>query len=64
MNHQNGTGPKASHRRNSSQHAPSYEIPSCALISVEHPFIINDVGKAIDSLGGFASVQEVSDDIY
>lgn len=64
MDHLNGIRERASYYRDSSQYAPSYDIPSRTLVSIEHPFIINDARKAIDSLGGFSNLQEVSDYIY
>lgn len=64
MDHLNGNRERPSYYRDSSQYAPSYDIPLQTLVSIEHPFIINDVRKAIDSLGGFSNLQEVGDDIY
>ena len=34
------------------QSAPWYSVPTSAIASVEHPFIIHNVAKAVDSLGG------------
>lgn len=43
----------------SSQRAPSYHVPQLSVVSVEHPFIIRNVGKAIDMLGGLPRVNSV-----
>lgn len=51
------------YRQDSSRYAPSYNIPSSALVDIEHPFIINDMEKAIDSLGGASNVLAVSKSI-
>lgn len=43
----------------SPQNAPSFTIPPRFLVAIEHPFIIEDVDKAIESLGGTSTVHAV-----
>lgn len=40
--------------------APFHSIPPRRLVSVEHPAVIQDVDKAIDTLQGNAGVSKVS----
>lgn len=42
-----------------SRAAPSYAVPSHQIISVEHPCIVNDVSKALQTLGGSSNVSKV-----
>ncbi|KAI4155575.1 MAG: hypothetical protein LQ340_000909 [Diploschistes diacapsis] len=44
--------PASSH----SELAPYYPVPACRLVSVEHPFDIRNVARAIESLGGSKGV--------
>ena len=39
--------------------APFYNVPCCAVTSVEHPFVIKNVTKAVESLGGPDGVVKV-----
>lgn len=39
--------------------APSYNIPSRQLISVEHPAVIRNIDKAIDTLQGNTGMNKV-----
>ena len=39
--------------------APWYLVPSRTIVSVEHPFIVKDVSKAVESLGGSKAVGKV-----
>lgn len=39
--------------------APWYEIPSHELVSVEHPCIVNDIEKGIETLQGAPGISEV-----
>ena len=43
-----------------SSYAPWYTIPRQPIVSVEHPFIINDVDKGLATLGSPRKLQEVS----
>lgn len=47
--------PASSH----SELAPYYPVPACRLVSVEHPFDIRNVARAIESLGGSKGVGKV-----
>lgn len=53
-----------SYQQNSRQYAPSFNLPSCALVSIEHPFIVNDLEKAISSLGGTSNVHSVCSYVF
>jgi general transcription factor 3C polypeptide 5 (transcription factor C subunit 1) len=44
-----------------SETAPWYNVPSKPLVGVEHPFIIKDISKAIESLGNSVNVEKVRD---
>ena len=44
----------------SSSCAPWYHIPRKSIVSVEHPFIIQNIDKGVESLGGVAKLQAVS----
>jgi hypothetical protein len=39
--------------------APWFLVPSRPVVSVEHPFIVKDVAKAVESLGGSKAVGKV-----
>ena len=39
--------------------APLYDVPVGTIVSVEHPFIIENVFKGIETLGGSSKIQEV-----
>lgn len=43
----------------SSTYAPWYNVPSKPIVSVEHPFIIKNINKGIESLGGPHKLQRV-----
>ena len=43
----------------SSRAAPWYCVPQRAIVSIEHPFIVNDVSKVVETLGGPNSVAKV-----
>ncbi len=43
----------------SSRFAPWYEMPDQLVVNVEHPYIIKNIGRGIESLGGEAKVQKV-----
>ena len=43
----------------SASYAPWYDVPSRSFISVEHPFIIKDIERGINSLGGPDNLEEV-----
>lgn len=45
--------------RESSKYAPSYGLPHHALISIEHPFIIRNIDKGIQTLGGLQKMKAV-----
>lgn len=49
----------AMRHRESAKYAPSYNLPHLALISVEHPFIIKDIDKGIQTLGGLQKMKTV-----
>lgn len=40
--------------------APWYPVPSQDIVCVEHPCIVKNVDKAIDTLQGYAGISEVS----
>lgn len=42
-----------------SSYAPWYDVPRKPIISVEHPFIIQNVDKGVASLGGARDLSEV-----
>lgn len=42
-----------------SRTAPSYPIPSRRIVTVEHPAIIKNVDKAIDTLRGNTGISKV-----
>jgi general transcription factor 3C polypeptide 5 (transcription factor C subunit 1) len=44
----------------SSRTAPFYNIPSRQIVSIEHPAIIKNVDKAIETLQGSAGIVKVS----
>ena len=44
----------------SSKSAPSYPVLSQAIVSVEHPFIIKDLSKAMEKLGQPQELADVS----
>lgn len=58
-----GTRISLDHEKNTypsrSSHAPWYNVPQRSVVSVEHPFIIRNVGKAVESLGGSPKMQDV-----
>jgi general transcription factor 3C polypeptide 5 (transcription factor C subunit 1) len=41
-----------------SKHAPRYAVPNTNIIAVEHPFLVKNVERAIDILGGPATVAD------
>ena len=43
--------------------APTFEIPPQSLINIEHPFIIQNISRAVDSLGGLSAIQAVRDSV-
>lgn len=45
--------------REASQYAPWYDLPRTVLVSIEHPFIIQNVDKAVNMLGGFPKLKSV-----
>ena len=49
----------AMRHQESSGFAPSYSLPHVALVSVEHPFIIKNVDKGIQTLGGLQKMKAV-----
>ena len=44
----------------SSRAAPWYGIPSHSLVTVEHPFVVKDVDKAVAMLRGGDQISKVS----
>lgn len=40
-------------------HAPWFTVPKQPIVTVEHPFIINNVDKGLATLGGPRKLQEV-----
>lgn len=59
MDQQRHQEPDSVMDQQSSQHAPSYRVPQLPVVSVEHPFIIRNVGKAIEMLGGLPGINSV-----
>ena len=43
----------------SSQPAPSYQVPARSVVSVEHPYIVKNVSKGIEMLGGPDAITEM-----
>ena len=43
----------------SSQHAPLFHVPQLSVVSVEHPFIIRNMDKAMEMLGGLPGINPV-----
>lgn len=39
--------------------APWLTIPRIPVVGVEHPFLITDINRAIDSLGGSSKIETV-----
>jgi len=54
-----GMGGRAMHNLSPPNSAPWYLVPSRPIVSVEHPFIVKDVAKAVESLGGSKAVGKV-----
>lgn len=48
--------------RNAQDTAPKYDVPGVKLIAVEHPFLVKNVHKAIQTLGGDTGVAKLVDD--
>lgn len=44
--------------------APVYEVPSRHIVSVEHPAIIKNVDKAIETLQGDAGIAKVNPETH
>lgn len=51
--------PQRSYERSSARFAPWYSVPSEAVVSVEHPGIIKNVEKGIQTLGGYTKAEKV-----
>lgn len=45
--------------RRESRTAPFYSVPPRRLVSVEHPAVIRNIEKAVDTLQGNAGIQKV-----
>lgn len=43
-----------------SRTAPFYSVPTRRLVSVEHPAVIRNIDKAVDTLQGNAGIRKVS----
>ena len=43
----------------STQPAPSYQVPSRSVVSIEHPYIVKNVQKGIEMLGGPDAITEM-----
>jgi len=54
-----GKEARGMHNLSTPRAAPWYLVPSRTIISVEHPFIVKDVSKAVESLGGPKAVGRV-----
>lgn len=59
MDQQNHQKPGSVMNPQSSQRAPSYHVPQLSIVSVEHPFIIKNMDKAIEMLGGLPRMKPV-----
>ena len=44
-----------------SSRAPWYNVPKSPIVSIEHPFIIQDVDKGLATLGHPSKLEQVSD---
>lgn len=51
MSHENVVGGRS---------APWYTVPPQDIVSVEHPCVVKNIDKAIDTLQGYAAVSKVS----
>ena len=45
-------------------HVEGYDIPHQSIISVEHPYIILDLDKGVESLGGISKLRLVCQDAF
>ena len=54
-----GQSSKQPQRTQFARAAPWYPVPPRAIVSVEHPFIVKDIPKAVASLGGNDVIEKV-----
>ena len=50
-----GHGPIPDQR--SSKYAPRYHVPELSMVCIEHPFIVEHIEKAFDTLGGLPKIR-------
>lgn len=60
----NDVGGRAMHNLSSPKSAPWYLVPPRPIVSVEHPFIVKTMAKAVESLGGSKAVGKVYAYLY
>lgn len=54
-----GSGTSPNIRHTSVGFSPTYHIPSAPIIGIEHPCIIKNKDRGIQSLGGLSQLQKV-----
>jgi hypothetical protein len=57
--HAGNEAPEMSQELSSVAGAPWYPVPSRAIVSIEHPFVVHDLPRAINSLGGSPALEKV-----
>ena len=64
MDHRSESGPGQAEKQHTllppSGYAPWYNVPNKLVVSVEHPYIIKNVDKGLDTLGDAKKLQSVS----
>lgn len=50
---------KSSSNYKTAGYAPAYSIPSMAFVEIEHPCIIKNIDKGVQSLGGTSQLEMV-----
>lgn len=43
----------------SSKYAPWYHVPELSMVCIDHPFIVENLDKAFDTLGGLPKIRSV-----
>lgn len=43
----------------SSKYAPWYHVPELSMVCIDHPFIVENIEKAFDTLGGLPKIRSV-----
>lgn len=45
--------------QSSSKYAPWYHVPKLSLVCIDHPFIVENIDNAFDTLGGLPKIRSV-----